>query len=242
MTVTDWTFANFGPEFDDHVARHLPGYFDVQNLVGIVAEHCVPHGGVIADLGCSTGQTARTIADRLPRRWLSIYMYDADPSMLAVAEEEMHPERVRPNATCHYYRVSLPCDLHHDQASLTTALWILQFIDPQHWVPILREARLSAAPNGVLLVAAKTLMPDPRFQSVAESALDDYKDGQGVSPAERAAKTKSLRGTLHTMGTEVYARAIREAGWAKPVVLWRWHVWTVLAAYANEVETDGEGE
>ena len=233
---SDWTFAGFGPEFDEHVARHLPGYFDVQNLVGIVAEHCVPNGGVVADLGCSTGQTARTIADRLKKRWLSFYLYDADPSMLAVAGQQMHEGSQRPNMVCHFRRVNLPADLDHDQASLTTALWTLQFIDPNYWVPILREARLGAADNGVLLIAAKTIQPDSRFQAVAEAALDDYKDSKGVDPAERAAKTKALRGTQFTLSAEGYSRAIREAGWAKPVVLWRWHVWTVLAAYATEVE------
>jgi tRNA (cmo5U34)-methyltransferase len=237
MTVTDWTFENFGPDFDEHVARHLPGYFDVQRLVALVAEHCVPNGGVVADLGCSTGQTARTIADRLSRRWLSFYLYDADPSMLAVAGEQMHaPERARPNALCHYHRVALPAPLEHDQASLTTMLWTLQFINPNSWVDILREARYCAAENGVLLVAAKTIQPDTRFQSVAESALDDYKQEAGVGAEERATKTKSLRGTQHAVSSEGYARAIRDAGWAKPVVLWRWHVWTVLAAYANGVD------
>lgn len=239
MTQTDWSFDNFGLQFDDHVARHLPGYFDVQRLVAIIAEHAVPNGGVVADLGCSTGQTARTIADALPKRWMSFHLYDADPSMLAVAGQEMHREGKRPNALCHYRRVVLPDgELDHEQAALTTMLWTLQFINPAHWLTILREARYCSAENGMLVVAAKTTHPDPRFEGIAIAALDDYKRESGVSAQERADKTRSLRGTMHSMPATAYARLIKDAGWSYPMVLWRWHFWTVFGAYATEVESD----
>jgi hypothetical protein len=41
---------------------------------------------------------------------------------------------------------------------------------------------------------------------------------------------------MHAQAPLTYARLIKDAGWSYPMVLWRWHVWTVFGAYATEVE------
>ena len=47
--MSDWTFKDFGPQFDEHVVNHLPGYEAVQDLVTYLAAFLVPNGGVVAD-------------------------------------------------------------------------------------------------------------------------------------------------------------------------------------------------
>jgi tRNA (cmo5U34)-methyltransferase len=225
--MSDWTFTDFGPEFDTHVAAHLPGYADVQRLVTLVAEFAVPPGGTVADLGCSTGKTAATIRDHLHDRAIDYHLYDEDPSMLAEAMIRV------PTAKTHL--LSLPGQLDHPDADLTVCLWLLQFVPPGQWRRILHDARTRSKPTGCMLVAAKTRHADPRWEEVAVAALDEYKTDAGVSQPDRAAKTKALRGMLYQASPTWIARDLTAAGWHNPTLLWRWHVWSLIGAWASPV-------
>lgn len=228
--TADWTFTDMGTEFDAHVAAHLPGYADVQRLVALVATFAVPDAGVVADLGCSTGRSSYEIA-RLSRN-AEFWLYDSDDSMLAVSAE-------RPFLR-HAHRIlgDVEYSMQHAGADLTLALWLLQFMHPRKWRPILSEARLRASPNGCVLVAAKTQHPDPRWEQIAVAALDDYKSDQGVRPPERADKTKALRGVLHPVPPAQIARDLVASGWHSPTVLWKWHVWSIIGAWASPLAPD----
>jgi len=228
--MSDWTFTDFGPEFDTHVAAHLPGYADVQRLVSLVAEFAVPPGGTVADLGCSTGRTAATLQAHLHDRAVDYHLYDEDPSMLAEAEQRV------PSAKTHL--LSLPGTLDHHDADLTVCLWLLQFVPPGQWVRILHDARVRSKPTGCVLVAAKTRHRRPRWEEVAVAALDEYKTDAGVTDPDRVAKTKALRGMLYQASPTWIARDLTAAGWHTPTLLWRWHVWSLIGAWASPVPTE----
>lgn len=227
--TANWKFTDFGQEFDTHVSAHLPGYADVQNLIGLIASHVVPDGGLIVDLGASTGRSIQSIRQRIPEREMRAILYDNDQSMLDVAATRLNgtgPTEYR------HQDLTSPEPLPHDGADLTLALWVLQFLPPAERLPLLTRARAGAAPGGSVIIAAKTEHHDVLWERIAVAALDDYKDAQGVEAKERAAKTRALRGALHTQPeTQIHAELLR-SGWTAPTVLWRWHVWTVMAAHA----------
>jgi tRNA (cmo5U34)-methyltransferase len=225
----DWTFHDFGFAFDTHVAAHLPGYADVQTLIRLIASMQVPRGGVVADLGCSTGTTAANIAGL--DRDISFWLYDTDKSMLDLADERVPAE----HTLC---QQDVRDQLRHSHADLTVALWVMQFIPPTDWITVLANAHRASARTGCLLVAARTMHPDPRWESVGLAALDDYKANQGVTADERVAKTRSLRGVQGAWPVGAYREAIADAGWHEPTVLWRWHIWTVIGAWASRQPPD----
>lgn len=228
MTQTDWSFSDIGPEFDAHVARHLPGYFDVQRLVGLIAQATIPVGGVVADLGCSTGTTIATVDEATRGRGTVFFGYDNDASMIDEASGRL------PHGPSVLINTELPDGMIHERAELTTCLWLLQFLPFGAQHAVLAAARDRAAPSGRLIVAAKTRHVDVRWQNIAVNALEDYKSAVGVSAQERADKTRALRGVLHEQTAGDYAELIHRAGWTAPTILWRWHVWTVFGAHASE--------
>jgi tRNA (cmo5U34)-methyltransferase len=225
--VSDWTFTDFGPKFDVHVAAHLPGYMDVQRLVALVAQHFIPPGGVLADYGASTGRTAEVLRSALDGRQFTAYLYDSDQSMLDEAAR-----RVPDSIGC--VRTFPSTDpLVHPPADLSLCLWLLQFIPPQNQRDVLRQIRAGSADSGVLLVATKTRHLDSRWEDVAVAALDDYKAEQGVDAEERAAKSRSLRGTMYPLTTATLINDLSVTGWTSPTLLWRWHIWSVVGAFAT---------
>lgn len=220
-----WTFEGFGEGFDSHVAAHLPGYLDAQNVVALSAQFYLPEGGVLADFGASTGRSVEIITERVNRPF-SAYLYDSDRSMLDVAAERC------PGAAT--FQRTFPDDqpLMHPPADVTLSMWFLQFVPPQSHRAVLEQMRSGAAPGSALLIATKTRHPDSRWEEIAVAALDDYKDTQGVSAEDRAAKTRSLRGRMYPVEWSALFHNIRDAGWKSPELLWRWHVWSVVGAFA----------
>lgn len=231
--MTDWSFANFGAEFDEHAAAHLPGYADVQTFVTLVAQHVAPAFSTIADYGCATGATAAHLAT-LGRSYTYV-LYDDDASMLEAAEKRLTEAFVLPDQM-DLNNVALPTGVDHTNASLSIMLWLLQFMPREQWRPLLTAARRSSLPTGALIVGAKTMHVDPRWQEIAVAALDDYKADAGVTPMQRAEKTKALRGTLHQATVGQLSADLTASGWHHPTVLWRWHVWTVLGAFASPLD------
>lgn len=229
-----WTFTGFGPSFDAHAAAHLPGYDSVQAVVAAVSSFTLPDGGVVADLGASTGRTMEGILDRHPDRRVEAHLYDVDASMLEEAAERL---AARGRLTAHYHHGDLTQTetWAHVEADLTVALWLLQFVPPRHRIQVLAKARARAAQDGAILLAVKARHGDPRWQEVADAALADHKAAAGVTPQEAAAKTASLRGVLIPDTVTSTAFALERAGWHSPTVLWRWHVWTLIGAWASPV-------
>lgn len=226
-TSASWTFDGMGPYFDAHVAKHLPGYADVQALVGRVAEHVLPPtGAVVADLGASTGRSVREVLTKVGGRVAEAHLYDADRSMLEEAVAGLGDGRV----TAHH--VTLPGRLSHAGAHLTLALWLLQFLEHGDRLRVLTAARGTASRDGAILVATKTRTPDSRWELINVDALDDYKAEQGVDAETRAAKTRAIRGVMRPPTTDELAADLLDTGWASPYVLWRWQGWTVMGAWA----------
>lgn len=227
MDAAAWTFDAMGAEFDTHVAAHLPGYADVQRLVALIGAFTLHDGATVADIGASTGMTAALLRDALPNRALTFHLYDADQSMLDQAAARLGPD-------VNLHHLTLPGHRpQHTAADLTLALWLLQFLHPGQRRPLLADLREAAAADGCLIVATKTRHADSRWEEVAAAALDDYKADHGVGPSERVAKTAALRGTMHTVAIPDLTDDMLAAGWHSPALLWRWHFWAVIGAWAN---------
>lgn len=225
----DWTFDNFGPEFEDHATGHLPHYHQAHQVIANVAHYVVPAGAIVADLGCSTGHAIHQIATAIAPRQIEPHGYDLDQSMLDIAAEQ--------NDNFHPHRADLTRDaLDHPPAHLTLCLWTLQFLPTETWTALLAQARQHAHPDGLLIVSAKTMYPDSRWQHIADGALTDWKLAHGVTPEAVTTKARQLRGTMTTKPTGRIAAHILEAGWDQPTTLYQWHNWAILAAWTTPPE------
>jgi tRNA (cmo5U34)-methyltransferase len=231
--TADWSFAEFGPQFDRHARAHLPHYDLATDLAAFVASYALPPGGVVADLGCSTGRSIERIAESMPERRFSAFAYDVDQSMLDETTARLLDHR---NVDLHPCRLDLVAgDLEHVAANVTLALWTLQFLPGETWRPVLAAARQRASRDGVLLVAAKTRLPDARWQEIGDGAVAEWKARHDVTPDEALAKARSLRGTMLLATLGRLLDDVTAAGWSNPAVLFRWHAWLLVGAWAEPV-------
>ena len=226
----------FTPEvagvFPEHVRASVPFYDEIQDLVAEAADWLVPAGGLVADLGAATGATAERIQRRHPDRGIRFALYDESQAMLDRARAVLAEMSCGDKAALHAARIQDP-PLKHTDADLTLALFTLQFLPMQDRVSALRMARLCSSPTGALIIAEKTRPTDSRWAEISIDVSHDWKAGHGVSDAAIRAKARALRGVLIPYPQEATIAMIKSAGWVAPEILFRWHAWTVIGAFAS---------
>jgi tRNA (cmo5U34)-methyltransferase len=83
---TDWTFktADVAAGFDDHVREQLPWYDIATASVAHVIRHYLPDGGLMYDIGASTGNIGRSVADTLKNRQATLIPIESSTPMAAL--------------------------------------------------------------------------------------------------------------------------------------------------------------
>jgi tRNA (cmo5U34)-methyltransferase len=224
----------FTPEvaavFDEHVRASVPFYDAIQDLVTEACDWLLPAGSLVADLGAATGTTVGRILDRHPERGVRAALYDDQPDMLAQATARLTQAVADGQARMHVQRVE-DGPLQHDDADLTLALFLLQFLTPVNRFRTLENARKASAPGAALIIAEKVRIPDARWAEIGTDVSHDWKAAHGINAEAIRAKSRALRGVLVPQTIEETAGQITAAGWAPPEILFRWHQWVVLGAF-----------
>ena len=227
-----WRFdAAVTEAFDDHVRASVPFYDAIQQLIAEACDWLAPAGALVADLGCSTGNTALAILARHRERRLRFALYDESVSMLARARPAVE-SAAGSGRVCSWAGELPGAGLQHDGAALTLAVFVLQFMPWPDRGDLLADARARAADDGALIVAEKIRVADSRWAEIGADVSHDYKAAAGITDSAIRAKASALRGVLRPATLGGTAALVQAAGWAPPEVLFRWHQWAVLGAYA----------
>ncbi len=228
-----WRFTpDVADVFDDHVRASVPFYDAIQQLVAEVSDWLVPAGGLVADLGAATGTSVAGILDRHPERNIRGVLYDEQPAMLAKAATRLVEPVADGRVALHPRRVETG-PMEHKDADLTLALFTLQFVPWADRGAALRLARQASAPTGALIVAEKIRIDDSRWHEIGVDASHDWKAARGITSDAIRAKARALRGVLVPYPLNDLVDAIRSSGWGTPEVLFRWHQWVLLGAFAS---------
>jgi tRNA (cmo5U34)-methyltransferase len=81
-----WTFKceEVAKGFDDHVREQLPWYDMATRIIAHVARHYIPEGGMVYDIGASTGNVGNAIRDTLESRGACLTAIDNSPEMVGI--------------------------------------------------------------------------------------------------------------------------------------------------------------
>jgi len=85
--MKDWTFKDFADDFDGHVREQLPWYDLVTDAVAFIAKNYIPKGGLVYDIGCSTGNITKKLLPIIVEREATIFGIDNEESMLKKYEK-----------------------------------------------------------------------------------------------------------------------------------------------------------
>ena len=181
---SNWTFksAEVAAGFDRHVHEQLPWYDLTTGVIAHVARHYIPEGGMVYDIGASTGNIGKAIAETLETRHAKFVALDnaesmksqyAGPGILTVADA---------------------LTFEYEQFDFAVCFLVLMFVPPSKRAGLIAKLRAQTNAGGALVVFDKC-QPVQGYMSTVMSRLAlAGKVASGVDAREIIAKELSLSG------------------------------------------------
>jgi len=197
---TDWTFAKAGlaESFDEYVRGQLPWYDLASGMVAHVARHYVPRGGLVYDLGASTGNVGRVIADVLAARSARLVAIETDEEMVNAYDAPGHIERGRVEA------------FEYEPFDFAVSFLTLMFVAPADRAPLLARLQAACRPGGSVMLVEKQDPPGGYVGTVMRRMTLAAKAATGVSPSDVVEKGLQLE--VQSFGGAVLRRSACRRG------------------------------
>ena len=202
-----WSFGGTVPEtFDSHVSRSVPQYQQGHQIVAALSDFFIRPGSTVYELGCSTAELTKKIAEANSDRHVSIIGLEIEPAMVQAAKQK----------TANFPGVEIReadiIEAELDPCDLIIAYYTIQFIQPKVRQLLFDKIYQSLNWGGGFLLFEKVRAPDARFQDMMSSLYVDFKLQQGFSEQEVINKSRSLKGVLEPFSTQGNIDLMRRAG------------------------------
>lgn len=192
----DWTFKNRGVAqgFDQHVRQQLPWYELATGAVIHFARHFIPDGGLVYDLGASTGNIGRALESTLQARGARLIGVEPSKEMAAIyqAPGEL---LVQSAATTTY-----------EPFDVAICFLVLMFLSVEERATLMRELAGKVRAGGALLIVDKSQPRGRGYLPVINARLAlAGKLAQGVPAEEILQKELSISGVQRPLGADELA-------------------------------------
>lgn len=201
--------------FDDMLARSIPDYAAMRELVTDLAVRFAQPTTAVVDLGTSRGEALAAVYDRLGARVRYIGCEVSEPMLAAARERFRDHHLVRIEAT------DLRTEYPNATASVVLSVLTLMFVPIEHRQRVLRRAYESLTEGGALILVEKVLGSSSRID---EAFVDRYwtmKREHGYSADDVRRKALALEGVLVPLTARWNEDALAAAGFREVDCFWR---------------------
>jgi tRNA (cmo5U34)-methyltransferase len=190
---TNWTFKNKGvaERFDDHVRETLPWYDLATHGAAHLIRAYTPDNGLVYDIGASTGNIARSVADTIEARQVNFIGIEPAKEMSDIydAPGELF------QADARYFDYE-PFDV----AILFLTLMFIPVADREELLDQLHE---QVRPGGAIIIVDKAPLPCGYLGSTIHRWTMKQKQIGGITAQEIAEKELSLIGVQRPLDPNV---------------------------------------
>lgn len=206
----NWSFErdDVASGFDRHVREQLPWYDLATNAVAHLARHYISEGGLVYDLGASTGNIGRALGPILQ---------DRSATLVAIESSQQMCDRYDAPGEIRHARIE---QFDYEQFDLAVAFLALMFLDPHTRSGMMRRLRHACKPGGAIIVFDKMEPVGGYLSTILYRLTLAGKVAAGVSSDEIIQKELSLAGVQRPINYEQLGGEAREwfrfgdfAGW-----------------------------
>lgn len=221
-TIKSFEFNNKVAEvFDDMVSRSVPFYDEIHRIITDILDRTYHEEGLIYDLGCSTGTTI-SIMDKFlmtKGKQAKFIGIDNSSSMLEKCEEKIRKNNIR--------NAKLICDsienVDLQQSKMIVMNYTLQFIEKEKRPKLLKKIQESLDKNGIFIFSEKIESNNIAINDLLTELYYDFKRRNGYSELEISQKREALENVLVPLTPEEQLIHLKDAGFKKVDVLFRWY-------------------
>lgn len=183
---SEWTFKSRGVarDFDRHVREQLPWYDLATSLVVHFVRHFVSEGGTVVDVGASTGNIGRQLAEMIEQRRARYIAIDASPDMAEVYSGPGSLTIAR----------AQDFDFGRERPDVVIAFLVLMFVPIIERLGLIERMKRSLAPGGAVIIFDKIEPREGYLGTITSRLALAAKYRAGVEPSEIIEKELSLAG------------------------------------------------
>jgi tRNA (cmo5U34)-methyltransferase len=207
--------------FDDMVSRSVPFYDEIHRILLDIVDRACTRLDKIYDLGCSTGTTISIVDKHVSTRGLHprFIGIDNSASMLDKCRMKVEASGVR-DCTLQCRNIE---ETEIVDADLVIMNYTLQFLDPEKRQQVLQGIHQGLRPGGIFVLSEKIKTDEPHVQELLTELYYDFKRRNGYSELEISQKREALENVLRPVTSEQQLAALRESGFTKVDMIFRWY-------------------
>ena len=201
-----WSFGHgVAGTFDNHIARSVPGYAWGHDLTIAMSKYFAKPGGIMYELGCSTGTLSVRLADEHGVLGVNVVGIDVEGEMVR-------------HATALHAKSNLSFELGditsfpYDRCDFVASHYTLQFLEPSERVATIEHVFQALRPGGAFMLFEKVLESSSVIQDIHTQLHTDFKLERGFSPLQIVSKTRSLKSVLAPSSSAQNLERLRSAG------------------------------
>lgn len=213
--------------FDDMIARSVPGYLEIQKMIGELAKSFYVEGTYIYDLGCSTGTTLLSVYQTIGKmgRYVGI---DYSEPMLKRAKERLIAHNF--GAFYDLRKADLNQEISIHDATVVILNLTLQFVRPLYRDRIISTVHKGLRDGGCLILVEKVLGNDSLINRLFIEYYHKFKHDNGYSDLEISQKREMLENVLIPYKLEENFELLQRNGFCVPDVFFKWYNFSGIVA------------
>jgi tRNA (cmo5U34)-methyltransferase len=188
--MKSWTFETkeIADTFDSHVREQLPWYDMVTDAVCYIARNYLTEGGVVVDVGASTGNMIDKLMPLVEERWADVVAIEKSQSMCNILQKKYKKSD--------YVVIENNDVINHElpNADVLIVFLTMMFIPIRKRKALMSALRASCKQGGVIVVVDKVADHDGYFSTVLKRLTMQFKLQQGAKPEDVLNKEMSLAG------------------------------------------------
>lgn len=200
--MSDFDFNKI-KDFDTHIDKSIPNYTELSDMVVSLTHHLIGRGGVIQDLGCSTGALLIKMAEKI--------------SNVSFVGVDLADNLFIPHDKVTYIKKDVTKFI--PQADIIILMFTLQFLRKEKRAELLKIIK-QKNPNVVMIVTEKTYMESGDTQEMFTFSYYDYKE-KSFSAEELLEKQKSIRTIMKLLTEKENIEMFYNAGFTSVTRFWQ---------------------
>ena len=205
--------------FDDMISRSVPNYREVLTQQARLAEKFYQPGTTIYDLGCSNGNFALTLIQRMKQKPFTMTAVDNSAPMIDLFKKRISGFDSHSGITPVLSDIR---GISMTGASVIVANLTLQFIPAADRDSLVKSIYNALLPGGIFLLTEKTVNIDADFSKLQQEFYYMFKEENGYSLLEINRKREALENVLVPETVEAHIKRLRAAGFSAIEIYHKW--------------------
>ena len=216
---TSWKFNNnVSNHFDKHVRQSIPYYDGIQSYVCSLSEWFIKDNSIVYDLGCSTGETAKNLFTKYPKKNFSYHGFDISSPMIKIAKK-----RNKKFLNKAKFFVSDINKIKFKKSDLFLSILTFPFLNSESRIKLYKKIYKSLNYGGSLIFIDKVRGSKSIYEDMFNQIYFDFKLNNKLKHEQILNKAKSIRSSMQIFEVKQIESFLNDAGFKKYEIFFRWY-------------------